>query len=154
MTLNGYQSYIADLIRRHSLEGNTKYGLAITAIREHYFGSARERKTPLSDTIPVFVMFITDGATNDEKVATAQIKAASYEPIFWSFMGIGDDRFAYLRKLDDMDGRYTDNADFFAVTDNELIGRNPISDDALFERLMTEYPDWLRRARSKGLLTG
>lgn len=32
------------------------------------------------------------------------------------------------------------------------MGRSPIPDDALFERMMTEYPDWLRRARSQGLL--
>lgn len=153
MTLDGYKTYIADLIRKHPLEGDTRYGLAMTAVREHYFGTAQDRKKPLADKTPVYVMFITDGATNDESVATKQIKSASYEPVFWQFMGIGDDRFTYLRKLDDMGGRYTDNADFFAVKDDELIGRNPISDDALFDRMMAEYPDWLRRARTKGLLT-
>jgi hypothetical protein len=32
------------------------------------------------------------------------------------------------------------------------MGRRPISDDALFDRLMTEYPGWLQRARAQGLL--
>ena len=126
----------------------------MSAIRKHYFGHSGDRGEPVQDTTPVYVMFITDGAPTDKSVATKQIRSASYEPIFWQFLGIGSDRFEYLQRLDDLDNRYTDNADFFAVTDDELVGRNPISDDALFERLMTEYPDWLRRARGNGLLRG
>lgn len=153
LSLEGYQQYIADMIRSYPLEMDTKYGLAISEIRKHYFGSDKDRSKPVSDAVPVYVMFVTDGSTSDEKVATAQIRSASYEPIFWQFMGIGSDRFQYLRKLDDLDRRYIDNADFFAVTDDELIGRKPISDDALFDRMMTEYPTWLKQARQKGLLT-
>src|SRR5690606_11135074 len=128
------------------LEYDTKYGAAMKAVREHYFGSAGERGEVLPDATPVYVMFITDGAPSDKGVATKHMRSASYEPIFWQFMGVGSDRFEYLQRLDDLDKRFTDNADFFAVTDDELMGRNPISDEALFERLMTEYPDWLRRA--------
>ena len=97
-------------------------------------------------------MFITDGEPSDKAAATRQVRAASYEPVFWQFMGVGSGRFSFLEQLDDLDGRYTDNADFFAVTDDELLGAHPISDDALFARLMTEYPDWVQRARSGGLL--
>ena len=46
-----------------------------------------------------------------------------------------------------MPGRYTDNAAFFAVTDPANI-----SDEMLFDLMMEEYPDWLNRARSMGLL--
>jgi hypothetical protein len=45
-----------------------------------------------------------------------------------------------------MSGRYLDNADFFAVSDPAAI-----SDDALFDLLMTEYPNWLTQARQRGL---
>jgi hypothetical protein len=54
--------------------------------------------------------------------------------------------------LDDLGNRYTDNADFFSVTEKELTGRHAIDDDALYDRLMNEYPDWLRRARRQRLL--
>ena len=153
LTLKGYERYIKKLVKSHPLEYATKYGAAMAAVRKHYFGSSGERGEPVPAATPVYVMFLTDGAPTDKAVATKQIRAASYEPIFWQFLGIGsDEEFAYLQRLDDLDKRFTDNADFFAVTDDELIGRNPISDDALFERLMTEYPDWLRRARANGLL--
>ncbi|GAA4818386.1 VWA domain-containing protein [Nocardioides caeni] len=153
LTLDGYSSYVKTITKQHKLEFSTKYGAAMAAIRQHYVGSSAPRTQPVSATTPVYVMFLTDGAPTDQAKATEQVRAASFEPIFWQFMGIGSDRFAYLQKLDDLDGRFTDNADFFAVTDDELIGKRPISDDELFERLMTEYPDWLRRARAAGLLT-
>ena len=59
----------------------------------------------------------------------------------------GGGEFRFLEELDDMGGRYLDNADFFAV-------QNPadIPDDQLFDLLMTEYPGWLPQARAKGLL--
>lgn len=152
LTLDGYQDYIARLLQEHKLEYDTRYGAAAAEVRKHYFGTSGDRSRPHHDATPVYVMFITDGEPSDKTVATRQVRAASYEPVFWQFMGLGSGRFAFLERLDDLDKRYTDNADFFAVTDEELLGARPISDDALFARLMTEYPDWLRRARSGGLL--
>ena len=155
LRLDGHQEFIATITKRHKLEFDTRYGAAMTAVREHYFGSSGDRREPVPYRVPVYVMFVTDGAPSDRAVATKQITAASYEPVFWQFMGIGSPaQFAFLQKLDDLDGRYTDNADFFAVGEQELMGRTPISDDELFDRLMTEYPDWLRRARGRGLLAG
>jgi hypothetical protein len=153
LRLEGHQQYIADLTQQYPLEYDTRYGTAMAAVRQAYFGDSRERVEPQPAQVPVYVMFLTDGAPSDKSVATRQIRSASYEPVFWQFMGIGPARqFSYLQRLDDLDGRYTDNADFFAVDQDDLMGRRPISDDALFDRLMTEYPDWLRRARAQGLL--
>ncbi|WP_206518062.1 VWA domain-containing protein [Rhodococcus sp. X156] len=59
----------------------------------------------------------------------------------------GSSEFRFLEELDDMPGRYLDNADFFAVEDPAAI-----PDDQLFELLMTEYPGWITQARGKGLL--
>jgi len=152
LTLDGYGDYIARLLQEHKLEYDTRYGSAVAEVRRHYFGEAGSRSQPRPDAVPVYVMFITDGEPSDKTEVTRQVRAASYEPVFWQFMGVGRGRFSFLERLDDLDDRYTDNADFFAVTDEELLGASPISDDALFARLMTEYPDWLNRARSGGLL--
>ena len=152
LRLDDYGDYTARLLAEHKLEYDTRYGAAVAEVRRHYFGDTGTRSSPRAETTPVYVMFITDGEPSDKSEATRQVRAASYEPVFWQFMGVGSGRFAFLEKLDDLDGRYTDNADFFAVSDEELLGARPISDDALFARLMTEYPDWLTRARSGGLL--
>jgi hypothetical protein len=153
LRLEGHQQYVAELTKRYKLEFDTRYGAAMSAVRGHYFHSGGGRGTPVSDRLPVYVMFLTDGAPTDRKEATEQIRSASYEPIFWQFMGIGSSReFSFLQKLDDLDGRYTDNADFFAVAPSDLEGPGALSVDELFDRLMNEYPDWLRRAREQRLL--
>lgn len=154
LTLAGYASFIAQVLAQYPLEYDTRYGAAISEVRKHYFGSSGDRVEPLPDATPVYVMFITDGEPSDKAVATKQIRSASYEPIFWQFMGVGDARFSYLERLDDLDRRFVDNADFFSVSNEELLGAVPISDDALFSRLMTEYPAWLAAARGNGLLRG
>ena len=92
-------------------------------------------------------MFVTDGVPDDRDVAVEQIRSSSYEPIFWQFMAVGGGRFAFLEELDDLDGRYLDNADFFSVP-----SPTAIADEQLFELMMAEYPGWLHRARQAGLL--
>ena len=43
------------------------------------------------------------------------MQASTFEPIFWQFMGIGRlTSLPFLVKLDDMSGRYLDNADSFS----------------------------------------
>ncbi len=56
-------------------------------------------------------------------------------------------QFQFLEELDDMGGRYLDNADFFAVQDPANI-----SDEQLFDLMSTEYPTWLQQAAQRGLL--
>mgnify|MGYP003443787170 FL=1 len=63
-------------------------------------------------------------------------------------MGIGPTgAFEFLEKLDDLRGRYLDNADFFSVKSPQ-----ELSDEQLFARLMNEYPKWLAQAKQKQLL--
>ena len=149
--LQDLQGYTDRMLRQHRLEGATNYAKAMDLLREHYFGSAGPRSGPLADALPVYCAFVTDGSATDRGRAEAVVRAASYEPIFWQFMGIGRG-FGFLEKLDDLSGRYVDNAGFFSVSEKELLGNNPISDDALFDRLMSEYPSWLGLARGRGLL--
>jgi stress response protein SCP2 len=169
VSVANHASYVPDMIRRRRLEAGTRYGAAMRLIRERYFGAAGPRSQPFADTQPVYVMFVTDGAPMDRKEAEEQLRFSSYEPVFWQFMAIGksnkavdagesrkrgllariaDSQFAFLEQLDDLPGRHLDNADFFGVTDPANL-----SDDQLYDLLMTEYPGWLEAARRGGLLT-
>ena len=171
MNLTNVQEYTGAVLQRHPLETSTNYGAAMKLIRRHYFGYDGPRDSPHSDRIPVYVMFVTDGATFDEDVAREQVRSSSYEPLFWQFMAIGSSsralggggrrrgffggggssgesrEFRFLEELDDMGGRFLDNAGFFSVADP-----GQVSDDELFDLLMTEYPGWLAQARQRGLL--
>ena len=136
-------------------------------IRNFYFPSLKgDRQEAITSEQPVYVMFVTDGATGDESETQQQMKSASFEPIFWQFMAIGKSRkaikggglfgglaravasdFAFLERLDEMRDRYVDNADFFSVEDP-----GTIVDQELYDLLTTEYPSWVRLAQTKNLL--
>lgn len=96
---------------------------------------------------PTLVLFFTDGGFHEKRKITDPMRAASGLPIFWQFIGLGAANYGLLRTLDTMDGRVVDNAGFFAVDDIDRIG-----DDDLYQRLLGEFPDWLRAARSAGVL--
>ncbi|MFC1444200.1 VWA domain-containing protein [Streptacidiphilus sp. N1-10] len=61
----------------------------------------------------------------------------------------GDGTFRFLEELDDLPGRFIDNADFFCVQDPANL-----SDEQLYDLMTAEYPNWLQRARAQGLLIG
>ena len=100
---------------------------------------------------PAFVVFQTDGAPTSKRETTEVLCAAARLPIFWQFIGFGDDDFAYLRKLDELPvpaKRMVDNAGFFPA------GKDPrsIPDATLFDELMAEFPQWLNAARQAGIV--
>lgn len=162
MTLSNYQQYIASLSARYPLEGDTRYGMAMAAIREFYFGKAEARAGQVTRAeTPVYVMFVTDGGTSDKALTERVLRRTSNEPIFWQYMGIGrgrkskskllaafaDSDFPFLERLDDLDGRRLDNAGFFSVS-----APDEHADDALFDLLMDEYPQWTADARRLGMI--
>lgn len=94
--------------------------------------------------VPVYVIFITDGDNWDKGETTSIIKEASKLPIFWQFVGLGNNGYSYLKDLDDMTGRYVDNADFFEV-------RN--ANDITYFNLLNEFPSWLSNDKVKSMLS-
>ncbi|HXG68759.1 MAG TPA: VWA domain-containing protein [Blastocatellia bacterium] len=167
MTIANFSGFIAQIQRQYPLEGGTNYGKAIRMIRQFYFPDAQggPRQSPVRSPIPVYVMFLTDGQTMDRDQTRQQLIWGSYEPIFWQFMGIGQSNkdvkkkggslmarllstdFSFLEELDNLTGRYVDNANFFSVEDPEIM-----SDEQLYDLLMAEYPGWVKQAPAKGLL--
>ena len=165
MSLTGAKGYVEGLQKRFPLEGGTDYGGAMAAIRKFYFPDSRAaEKQAVRAAMPVYVMFLTDGQTTDEVRAEREVRESSYEPLFWQFMGIGKSSrtpaakpgffkslfgsdFAFLEKLDSLDGRLVDNANFFSV-----LKPDEYPDDELYDLLLGEYKDWLPKARKLGLL--
>jgi stress response protein SCP2 len=140
--IDNYKNFVSDMLRKRSLEGSTHYGKVIEMIRKDMWPN--ENKTP------VYVMFVTDGDTQDRSLTEKQVREASKEGIFWQFMGINDSSYSggfnFLEKLDDLSGRYVDNCDFFSVRSSD-----DLSDEKLYDKMMGEYPGWLKTARNKGI---
>lgn len=157
MSLENFGTYISRIqvgggtsyapVMREVLGAGESPAAAAGAFFAKMFG---KDKAPASGKTPSrLILFVTDGDNDDHAAAEAVIREASALPVFWQFMAIGPNRetFPFLCHLDDMEGRYLDNADFFTVSDPESLG-----DTALFEKFLGEYPTWLRQAEAKALI--
>ncbi|MFN8508962.1 MAG: VWA domain-containing protein [Deinococcaceae bacterium] len=156
MSPDNFHNFIVQMLERYPLEGGTHYGKAMDKIRRFY----NPKKMPWD--LPTYVLFLTDGDAHDKDFSRKQITEASHEAIFWQFVGIGASKkgqkkgffsalfssdFSFLEELDDMTGRFLDNADFFCVEDPEHI-----ADEELYESMLAEYPGWLSQAKEKRLI--
>jgi len=135
--------------------GGTSYAPPINDIIKDYF-SVTEKKSFFglksstsgsTSTDPVYVIFITDGQNDDQRDAERAIREASKHGAFFQFVGIGNARLDFLEKLDDLDGRVIDNANFFQANDLDKM-----SDKELYDKMLTEFPTWLKEAKAKGII--
>jgi hypothetical protein len=94
--------------------------------------------------LPSYCLFLTDGDNFDKAETDDIMRKASYKQVFWQFVGLGRGPFNYLEHLDDMEGRYVDNADFFQVKD---------IDGITYKDLLNEFPTWLQETKVKAMLT-
>ncbi|MFE1190063.1 VWA domain-containing protein [[Kitasatospora] papulosa] len=118
--------------------GRTRYTRAISAVIEHYQNSG--------STDPAFVLFQTDGSPDqDDRQDTEDLLTAAKElPMFWSFVGFGDN-VAFLRTVDQLPG--IDNTGFFHVPDPHRV-----SDVALYDGITQQFGPYLTAARTAGVL--
>ncbi|MEC4750534.1 VWA domain-containing protein [Methylomicrobium sp. Wu6] len=97
--------------------------------------------------LPVLVIFVSDGGVSRNKEIKQLLTDAASLPIFWQFVGIGGRQYGILEKLDTMAGRLVDNCGFFALDD-----LHSVDEQALYDRLLGEFPEWLDAAKSKGIV--
>jgi len=156
--------------------GGTDYAAGVKAFRKQAFRSDASRSHPLKQELPWYVGFITDGQNGGSvRDCIAQFQSLSYEPVFLQCIALGADydsregaknggalsrffgtrnengvppEFEFLARLDsNVPGRFVDNANFFATSYPKAL-----SDQEFFDRMMGEYPAWLRLAKDKGLI--
>lgn len=145
MTRGNYYNYTKD--NHIEAGGGTSYYPVLQDICKYYFCEEPAK-------VPNYIIFITDGDNNDHKLTDKIMKAASYFPVFFQFIGVGDNKFSdfkYLSHLDEMKKRFVKNANFFAIqtlSDIELI-----SDDELYGKLLNEYTKWLEYPQVKEMLS-
>lgn len=96
---------------------------------------------------PIWILFISDGGVDHNEDIEFLIKWSSTLPIFWQFIGIGGNNYGALENFDTMDGRYIDNANFFAI-DN----LSSISEQELYDQMIQEFPSWIKKAQLKNII--
>ena len=140
ITLDNFYGYIKENIINKYRMGGTEYAPVMKDVAKKYI-----EEDPAK--LPNYVMFITDGDNSDKDRATVEINAISKYPVFFQFIGIGNSSFSYLEKLDEMDGRFVDNANFFSVKNIAKI-----DDSDLYNKLLAEYPNWLELPQVKEMI--
>jgi hypothetical protein len=99
---------------------------------------------------PTYGIIITDGDPQSDRKQDIRdyMTLISQLPIFIQFIGVGPDNFAFLSELDEMEGRFVDNANFF---DSKDAGGDQVK---MLELMMGEFPSYYRKASKLGLITG
>lgn len=105
-------------------------------------------REPPRRATPLLVIFLTDGGIYQSEQIKAILRKCANRPIFWQYVGVGKANYGVLRELDTIPDRVVDNAGFFSVDD-----LSKISDEDLYDRLLSEFPQWLREVRAKRILT-
>lgn len=141
VTKENFYGYVKEEIMNSRYRmGGTEYAPVMNDVYNKYI-----KEEPVNN-MPSYVIFITDGDNSDKRQTTQEITTVSKYPIFWQFVGIGNSSMEFLEKLDDMDGRYIDNANFFRIKDIDTI-----NDEDLYKKLLNEYPSWLKEAKNKNI---
>ncbi|GEM49454.1 vWA domain-containing protein [Deinococcus cellulosilyticus] len=143
VTLQNLEGYVARTVLTES--GRFLLGLGGANNEPPVMRSLLERHKNSND--PVVILFISDGGVSQTGAIKQVITEAAHFPIFWQFIGLGGRNYGVLEKLDALEGREVDNANFFAVDD-----LSEISDAELYRRMLAEFPLWLKAAREKRIL--
>jgi hypothetical protein len=96
---------------------------------------------------PTLVLFFSDGGIYRNAAIEKELREAVEEPVFWQFVGLGRSNYGVLERFDTLPGRRVDNVGFFAVDDISTV-----PDQELYDRLLSEFPNWVAAAGRAGIL--
>jgi len=129
-TINNYSEYVRSVVNKSGFQmGGTRYAPVLKNLHS---------KT--TDSIPDFIIYITDGDNSDKPETNEIITAMSNDNCFIMFIGIGNSYFPYLESLDNLAGRDIDNTGFVKFADIENT-----DDRTLYTKLLSEYSNWLKK---------
>lgn len=126
--IKNYKNYISDNL---NISGGTSYSPVIRLI---------DKNENLSKN--TLIIFITDGDNDDKLKFEEEIRNISNKNCFIQFVGIGNESFTYLEKLDNLKNRKVDNTGFEKFEDIYNL-----SDNDLYLGLLSQYADWLKNKK-------
>lgn len=112
------------------------------------FGASEPTAVPVAPVVqdtpeapkPAFAILIGDGENQDRPQTARLLREAAKnheQPIYWQFVGIGDESFSFMRQMAD---------DLPNVGFCEVRRLDQISDEDLYDRILTqEFIDWVRQ---------
>lgn len=138
---NTYQGFV-DRWRQGRRMGGTNY----TPVMNDIVAFADRNGMTAAGKPPIFVLFVTDGAPNDQSQTKKLLVQLANRPIFWQFLGLGYSP-RFLKKLDEMGGRLVDNVGLTEMRNTLRMG-----DREYFDEVIAEFfSEWLPAARAAGI---
>lgn len=153
LNLKNIDGYINNKVIGKYNMGGTNYAPPLKQILKEFckfksggfLGMGKQEPSQLE--YPIYVIFITDGENFDKSETEQTLIECSKHGMFVQFVGIGGESFNFLQKLDDLKGRFLDNANFFRVPNLKNI-----SDTELYSLLLKEFPDWSKEVKKHNLI--
>lgn len=148
LTLSNYEDYVQHVIITSGYRmGGTSYAPVLRAIIEGKMHkkagflrrNASTEKAIANDKETTFILFITDGENSDREETNKIIKKSSDMNVFIQFIGIGNEKFKYLKSLDEMHGRVRDNTGFTKMEDLDKA-----DDKELYTNVLDQFAKWLK----------
>jgi len=152
LTASNYRSYVKDVtnnLRGSTIVSGIGYENDEPLIMRMVIDDVKAQLKPGTRVRPRYVFFLTDGGVDERKSRLIEnlIIESSELPIFWEFVGLGDQNYGALTRFDDLKGRKVDNSDFFKIDDYRRL-----SVEEFFGLMLTEYPEWQKKARAAGII--
>ena len=134
VTEDNYKNYVKNVMQKSGMSmGGTEYAPVLRDMVRYY------KDVEPSET-PALIIFITDGENEDKSRTDEIILELSKYNIFVQFIGIGREKFEYLKRLDNLKGRKHDNTGFTAVEDMDKL-----NDEQLYTEILRQYKEWLNK---------
>lgn len=138
VSMDNFEDYIVkEVLEKNIKPGGTKYAPVMQDVIERY--TLEE-----NPNIPSLVIYITDGDNIDKNAATNALTNASKIPIFWQFIGIGDEKLTYLSGIHKIRDRYVNNSGFIKVDDFEYMS---------YSKLINGFTNWLNLEKVKEMIS-
>lgn len=164
VNVDNIHNFVSEKIVKHCPFSGTCYEPPLEMITNIYLRDNIDRNRSLKDKVkfddtkehwkvkePIYNIFITDGDNSDKTVTKDIMCKMSHLPIFNQFVGIGEGSFSFLSELDNMDGRFIDNANFFEypLKELEMLTKNTSSKESKNsekpkESLFTKIKNWFK----------
>lgn len=141
-----YGNYIKSvLLNETSVGGGTKYSPAVNEVTDFYKPEVKKvggffgfgGKEVLENPQPIFCIFITDGANDDQREAFDAFKRTSPGNVYFQCVGIGDpSSFQFLMEM----------AEKFDHVGFANLNKLDITDEALYDLLINaEFANWIKK---------
>jgi hypothetical protein len=174
-TLDNLPGAVDRIMRGYSMN-STDYTRALETVISHY--DFRTRQYPAE--MPVYLIFVTDGAPDSKQSAIHMMQEASRYPMFIQFVAIGEDwptggeptpppqkkswwktltssvyevpkpQTSSMQFLVELDEKL--NTDIDACNAFAVQSPSTVAEERLYSLMTREYPLWIPKARDAGLL--